>query len=252
LPSGLQPSRLLAPLVVAERVVKEPRIDLGWPGLDPVRPSLDLINFDDSGSVVSVGGSDPIGNRFTEAARAVEVVHEWCITKRAKVAVLHFDYPLKPGSRVMPLSASRTLVALRGELRTPTNGVGTSDLTPSLSQAEVLAATHPDHDVRLTILSDFELTDADPSDVFARLLAFPGEVHAVVLNAEPPTDLRGENITITRLRHGDTPGALAAAIHRSLTATRRGRRLSILHADRTQPSIPPLSPEGIKPQVLSR
>ena len=63
-----------------------------------------------------------------------------------------------------------------------------------------------------------------------------------------PLELAGQNITITRIGPNDPPGAVAAAVHRSLTATRKGRRLSERHAGRTQPSIPPLSPtnaEGV-------
>ncbi|MBM7472496.1 hypothetical protein [Subtercola frigoramans] len=107
-----------------------------------------------------------------------------------------------------------------------------------------MAERYADHDVRLTIFSDFELFDDDLDDIFNRLKGFPGQVHAVVLSAEPPPDLRGENISITRISHDDPLGAVAAAVHRSLTATRRGRRLSPLHELRTQPSIPPLSPEN--------
>jgi hypothetical protein len=121
------------------------------------------------------------------------------------------------------------------------NARGSSDLGPSLSAVEKIAAAHPESDIRWTILSDFQLTDDDPDDIFRRLSAFPGTVHAVVLNSEPPLDLRGENIVITRINHADAPGSLATAIHRSLTATRPGRRSGSVKVD-TRPSIEPLSP----------
>lgn len=243
----LQPPRLQGPSLlpeptVAARAEKEPWVELGWPGIDPMRPCLDIVDFDHSGSVTAVGGTDPIGNRFREAGRAIKVVQAWTMTARPKVAIIHFDQPSPSNSGVIPLSRTGALQQVAASLRVPPASFGTSDLFPSLKEAERLAAAHPDHDVRFTILSDFELTDEDPSAVFERLASFPGQVHAVVLNAEPPSDLAGDNVTITRLQHGDPPGALAAAIHRSLTATRRGRRLSMIHADRTRPSIPPLSP----------
>lgn len=249
--STLHPSRLHGPSLLPKPTTartreREPWVELGWPGIDPIHPTLDIIGFDHSGSVTAAGGTDPIGNRFREAGRAITVVQAWTMTRRPKVAIIHFDQPSIGNSGVVPLTSPGALLRLKTSLRVPPGSLGTSDLSPSLSEAERLAAAHPDHDVRFTVLSDFELTDDDPSAVFERLSAFPGQVHAVVLNAEPPADLAGENITITRLQHGDPPGALAAAIHRSLTATRRGRRLSMIHADRTQPSIPPLSPASAK------
>lgn len=243
-PPHLRPGGLLPTPFRARTREKEPWVELGWPGFDPVRPSLDILDFDDSGSVITPGGTDPIGNRFREARKALSVVQTWTFTSRSKAAVLHFDQPCSGTSGVMSLNNWRIDEALDRSLRVPRDGAGTSDLLPSLAEAERLAAGHPDHDVRFTILSDFQLADDDPADVLARLVAFPGEVHAVILNADAPPDLVGPNISITRLAHGDPPGALAAAIHRSLTATRRGRRVSLLHADRTRPSIAPLSPEN--------
>lgn len=245
----LQPSRLHRPMLLTEPVVaakreKEPWVELGWPGLDPVRPCLDIAVLDHSGSVTATGGTDPIGNRFREARQAIRLVQAWTMTRRAKVAVIHFDQPSTGNSGPVVLAERGALARLDASLHVPNDAAGTSDLSPSLAEAERLAAEHPDHDVRLTILSDFAITDDDPSAVFARLVNFPGQVHAVVLGAQVPGDLYGENITITQLEHGDPPGALAAAIHRSLTATRRGRRVSLIHADRTRPSIPPLSPRS--------
>ena len=237
----LQPGALSPVAVIRTEHGKEYWVDLGWPGLDPARPSIDIIDLDHSGSVTSTGGTDPIGNRFREAARAIDAVATWSVAKRSKAALIHFDQPSTGNTPVLALNDAGSVRRLKHALRVPVGAHGTSDLDPSLTTAEDIAAAHPDHDIRLTILSDFELTDTDPSDVFARLAAFPGEVHAVILNAEPPVDLRGDNITITRLHYSDPPGALAAAIHRSLTATRRGRRLSPLHSGRPQPSIPPLS-----------
>jgi hypothetical protein len=55
-------------------------------------------------------------------------------------------------------------------------------------------------------------------------------VHAVVLGGVTPPDLEAADaVTVTQLSPGDPPGAFAAAIHRSLTATRRASRYSVLH-----------------------
>ncbi|HEY2643006.1 MAG TPA: hypothetical protein VGI56_04550 [Galbitalea sp.] len=241
-PAALQPGGLSPIAVLDPDPGRTEWADLGWPGLDPSRPCLDIFDFDHSGSVNSSGGTDPIGNRFREVEHALEAVAAWCVSARPKAAIIHFDQPSVGNTPVVPLHSNRSLRSLKVALRVPSDALGSSDLGPSLDEAERIAAAHPDHDVRFTILSDFELTDLDSSAVFARLAGFPGKIHAVVLNAEPPNDLSGENITITRVQYEDPPGALAAAIHRSLTATRRGRRLSAVHADRTRPSIPPLSP----------
>ncbi|MCS5735056.1 hypothetical protein [Herbiconiux daphne] len=238
-PAGLQSAGIL-PEPALSIAPNESTIHLGWPGLDPIDPSLDVMVFDHSGSVTGVGGTDPIGNRFNEAAMALQLVSRWSTTKRSKAAVVHFDQPSIADSGVVPLNGR--LGRLMSSLRVPLGAYGTSELSPSLFTAERLAARYADHVRRLTIFSDFALTDADPSAIFNRLAQFPGQVHAVVLRAAPPFDLAADNISITRISHDDPPGALAAALHRSLTATRRGRRLSPQHESRTYPSIPPLSP----------
>ncbi|MCC4907781.1 hypothetical protein [Microbacterium sp. cx-59] len=207
---------------------REPWIELGWPGLEPKRPCLDILLFDDSGSVIAPHGTDPVGNRFSEARRAITQVAEWTATNRSKVAVLHFDHP-HGTSGITALNHRHLQRRLEPSLRNP-GGAGTSDLSPSLTALERLAAKHPDHEVRATIFSDFELTDRDPSEVMSRLLAFPGRVHAVVLGGQVPPDLiNAPNMTVTPLSQSDPPGTFAAAIHRSLTATRRGTRHSVLH-----------------------
>lgn len=242
LPPRLQPGRLAPTVAIQYGRESEPWFELGWPGIDPLVPCLDMISLDHSGSVVAPGGTDPIGRRFDEAKRAIRTVQAWTATRRPKVAVLHFDQPSIGNSGVIALTERHALRRLSESLAIPSDAFGGSDLLPSLDVAERLARKHPDHEARFTILSDFAITDADPAAVFKRLAAFPGQVHAVVLNAAPPPDLTGENIAITEVGYDDPPGAVAAAIHRSLTATRRGRRLSVLHADRTKPSVPPLSP----------
>lgn len=221
LPGGVIQTRDLA----AERT---PWIELGWPGLEPKRPCLDVFIFDSSGSVIAPQGTDPVGNRFEEAKRALKLVADWTFTDRSKVAVLHFDHP-QGASEMVALSDRRLVRRLEHSLRNP-GGPGSSNLRPSLAELERLASMHPDHDVRGLIFSDFELLDDNVSEVFSRLLAFPGHIHAVVLGGQVPPDLvDAQNVTVTPLSPDDPPGAFAAAIHRSLTATRRGRRYSVRH-----------------------
>lgn len=227
----LQPARILSGHVIPIAdypIEREPWVELGWPGLDPKLPCLDIFLFDDSGSVTSPAGNDPIGARFKEAENAIRLVADWTMTSRSKIAVLHFDHPAG-ASGVHALNERHLLRQLSPSLRLPSGGVGTSDLGPSLLAAEDLAANHPGHDVRLTVFSDFELTDNDPSGVISRLRSFPGHVHAVVLGGAPPLDLVDADVTYTPITSQDPPGSFAAALHRSLTATRRARRHSVLH-----------------------
>lgn len=207
---------------------QEPWVELGWPGLDPKRPCLDIFLFDDSGSVTSPQGSDPVGGRFQEASKAIQLVADWTVSPRSKIAVLHFDHPAG-SSGVHGLNEKQLLRRLRPSLQLPARGTGTSDLGPSLSAAERLATEHQGSDVRLTVFSDFELTDHDPGTVISRLPSFPGHVHAVVLGGTPPLDLVDTGLTVTPITPHDPPGSFAAALHRSLTATRRARRHPVLH-----------------------
>jgi len=209
-----------------------------YPGLDPRRPSLDLAVFDNSASITA--SNDPVGNRFEEVRRAVKIVAAQCQSSASKVAVIHFDQPSRGDSGIVALNSPFATTRLGFALQVPNGANGSSEMGDSLAKAERLASRYPDHDVRLTILSDFQLMD--DASIFDRLRSFPGQVHAVVLEADPPLELYGDNITLTKVLARDPVGAVAAALHRSLTATRPGRRLSAVHAARTQPSTPPLSP----------
>lgn len=221
-PSALQQPTLHGhPGPTARHIVKP---QLGWPGFDPAHPSLDILDFDHSGSVTAPGGTDPIGNRFREAERAINTVKKWTTTDRPKVAIIHFDQPSTGNSGIVPLLSTEATRRLRSSLCCPADGAGTSDLEPSLTEAEKIAAANSDHDVRLTIFSDFALTDRDPAAVFQRLKVFPGKVHAVVLGNPPPATLMEMNVMVTTIGHTDTPGTLARAVHRSLITTRRRAR----------------------------
>lgn len=221
LPGGVLPLR-------TERTIREPYVELGWPGLDPKRPCLDILIFDDSGSIMAPHGADPVGNRFEEARRAIKLVASWATSDRSKIAILHFDHP-HGSSGVVALNDRQLAKKLDASLQSP-GGIGISDLGPSQAEAERLAAAHPDHDLRLTQFTDYELSDVDPAAVRSRVTSFPGHVHAVVLGGVTPPDLEAaDNVTVTPLSPGDPPGAFAAAIHRSLTSTRRASRYSVLH-----------------------
>lgn len=234
-PSGILPGGVIAVRDFPSE--REPWIELGWPGLEPRRPCLVMVNFDDSGSVIAPQGNDPVGNRFEEAKRAIRLVADWTYSGRSKVAVLHFDHP-DGGSGVVALNDRHLQRKLHPTLQNP-GGRGTSDLLPSLTEMERLAQEHPGHDIIGTIVSDFELSDPNPSEVFSQLRAFPGQIHAVVLGAQVPPDLvNADNVTVTPLNPGDAPGAFAAALHRSLTATRRAARHSLLHDQHGRQLLP--------------
>ncbi len=218
-PSGLQQTVMQGHAY--DRARREAEFRLGWPGFDSLRPSLDILSFDHSGSVTAPGGTDPIGNRFREAAQAIDSVRKWTTTNRPKVAVIHFDQPSGGNSGIVRLRSRGSMRRINESLSQPPDAVGTSDLAPSLTEAEKLAAQCVDHDVRLTIFSDFALTDHNTDAVYERLAMFPGRVHAVVLNIEPPPQLRAPRTSVTRVNHQDTPGALAEALRQSLIVNRR-------------------------------
>lgn len=225
-PSGLLPGGVLP--LRSERSVREAYIELGWPGFDPKRPCLDILVFDDSASITAEQGADPVGNRFEEAKRAIKLVGSWATSDRSKLAVLHFDHP-DGASGVVALNDPHLNSKISPHLA-PAGGHGTSDLAPSLNEVYRLAVAHPDHDIRVTFFTDCEFTDTDPASVISRLVAFPGRVHVVALGGYAPLDLEdADNVTVTPLSPGDPPGAFAVAIHRSLTATRRATRYSVLH-----------------------
>lgn len=224
LPGGLIPTR-------AQRFEIEPWIELGFVGFDPIRPFLLIVLCDDSYSIEAAGGADPLGNRYAEMAQAIRLVGQWSFTDRSKVAVVHFDHP-SGYSEVVALNDKALDSRLAPSLRTPEGAAGTSELGPGLDFAYSLLAAHPGHDVVLAVASDFELTDTDPASVISKLATFPGLVHALVLGRRGPLDLQQAPITMTAITTEDPPGSFAAAIHRSLTATRRGARYSVLHTGR--------------------
>ena len=218
----LQPSALVGetPRQVTQR--KEKPIELGWPGFCPRQPRLVLPIFDDSGSVTAPGGGDPIGNRYSEAQLAFDALHEWCTCRKCLAAVLHFDTPhgdVDPGR----LGSSLFQQQLAHELRAPKGG-GSSLLGPSMDRAYEIATQYPKHEVRLVVLTDWQLFDTD--NILDRLRSFPGTVLTIGLNADPPSEGTDDNDNVVGLRigHDDPPGVVARALFGELTVGRRGRR----------------------------
>ncbi|MDT0330891.1 hypothetical protein [Nocardiopsis lambiniae] len=179
-----------------------------------------IVDFDNSGSVVSPSGTDPLSNRFAEVEHAFHAVARRA-AKHELGAVLHFDSPTKGDVPPVPLSC-QGLGRLRSGLQVPSDGAGSSALLPSLRQAVKLAETHPQHAATLVVLSDFMLFDANPVAALHELAAFPGEVHAVVLGSYMSADAFDPRITVTPIQREDPPGAVARALFRSLVAQRPG------------------------------
>lgn len=223
-------------------------VQLRWPGLDPLEPCLDVLIFDDSWSLRGASGNDPVGNRYREARRAVELLSQWTTSARQQVAVVHFDYPYVDtvGPYRLDRAASRDQVL--ASLVEPSEAAGSSSLTSAMSAANWLARDH-DGIVRCTIFSDFELTDTNPVQPYDDMAQFPGNVHAVVLNANPPAAPTGlPSVTVTRIATDSPPGLAAAALMHSLTTGRRGARRSSLRTSRaTEPTRPSIVSRYTRP-----
>ncbi|MGH3630673.1 MAG: hypothetical protein ACRDRL_24935 [Sciscionella sp.] len=223
LPGNLLPARLLGGVASGTPAKPgTPLYCLGRPGRPAPLPTLLIADFDNSGSVTSPAGTDPLSNRFAEVAHAFSVVARKG-SRRELGAVLHFDVP--SSGEVAPVPLTRAgLRQLQAGLRVPPDGAATSRLGPSLEQARTLAAAYPDHAVTLVVLSDFLLLDADPPQVLATLGVFPGTVHAVVLGGRDVPDLPTGRVTVTKVQRTDPPGAVATAVFASLTRHRPGSR----------------------------
>lgn len=216
----LQPSALVGEKPRPGKPKKDATIQLGWPGFCPRQPRLVLPIFDDSGSVSLPGGGDPVGNRYQEAQLAFGALQQWCSCGKCLAGVLHFDTPrgdVDPGKLRSPTFQGR----LTRGLRIPRFAAGSSVLGPSLTRAEEIAAGFPKHEVRLVVLTDWQLFDTD--NLIDRLRSFQGTVLAIGLNAGPPS-AADDDIVGLRIAHGDPPGAVARALFGELTVGRRGRR----------------------------
>lgn len=225
-------STLLRGELLASRVLAFPGggrhagsdIVLGHPGRCPLEPTHLILSFDNSGSVGSAGGNDPIGSRFVEARLAIEAVSRRCRCDRELVSILHFDCPTSGDVPPTPLNRHGSRQIERG-LGIPPDGAGASLLGPSLKEAYRLAERLRDHQHVLCVLSDFQFFDGDLARVLDDFSAFPGVVHAVVLRANPPSRLLDDDrIQVTLADYSDPPGAVAHAVFGAATTHRRQRR----------------------------
>lgn len=219
----LQPSGVLRE---ADRSAKHrpgTRVEMGRPGRDPLVETLDILIFDDSMSLSGLNGNDPIGSRYTEARSAVKSIARASHSPLHQIAVIHFDYPSIEALPPTAINSRGGLGLVLEALATPPDGIGTSILAPSMMAANNIARRSDAEVLRCTTFSDFELMDQQPMQPREELAKFPGQVHAVVMNAVPPQWLEvSRNATITRVGSDDPPGLLAATLMHSLTANRPG------------------------------
>jgi len=223
LTSSLLASRLLGGPTLGEPI-RSPGLDytLGDPGRPAEVPTLLIAVFDNSGSVASPAGSDPLSNRFAEVAEAFRVVARKGARHELGM-VLHFDTPTSGDVGPVPITR-RGLLTLRAGLRVPPDGAGSSELAPSLRRAVEIAEAYPDHAATLVVLSDYLLFDPELDQVLGELASFPGDVHAVILGTRMPAGVLDQRITVTSIGHDDPPGAVARALFASLTTHRPGSR----------------------------
>lgn len=183
------------------------------------QPTLTILIFDDSASVGLIGGTDPIGNRYQEAATAVTHVAKKCRCKGCLAAVVHFDTPTSTDVASHPL---RDTTTLETGLQPPDSFAGISTLGPSLDVGLQIAEDHPDHQVALVVFSDFWLTDSD--EIPARLASFPGKVFPVILGDHQALELAEAGLEPINIGPSEVPGAVAKALFQGLTAFRVGVR----------------------------
>lgn len=230
--AGLRPGALLPGQLIdssgrpMRRGARRPsnRYTLGNPGRPAEVPTLLITIFDNSGSVSSPAGNDPLSNRFAEVRTAFSVVARKG-ARHELGAVLHFDTPTSADVHPVPITRFGQM-RLRAGLQVPPDGAGCSELGPSLRRAVELADSRPEHEVTLVVLSDFLLLDADRSQVLKELATFRGQVHAVILGGSPYAEVLDKSITVTTVEPNDPPGAVARALFASLTTYRPGRRLA--------------------------
>lgn len=192
-------------------------IHLGPPGRCAEEPTLVMLGFDGSASVL--GGNDVIGQRFEEASLALHRVGRACRCGQELGAVLHFDRPTSACVPPTPIDKHGLPILEKG-LVNPPDRAGRSELAKAHAEAVRLAAAHPEHRAVLVVFSDFELFDS-PS-VVDQLPDFPGSVHAVVLRATPPPVLVDDpRVTVTRIGLDAERGAVARALFDALLTHRR-------------------------------
>jgi hypothetical protein len=189
------------------------------PELGPCRhqPVLLILLFDNSPSVTTV--HDPAGQRFAEAAVALDAYRRRCSCGRELVAVRTFDRRTSSDVGPVPLDGPGWPQVTAALTTPPEIDNGGSQLRPALREAEWLTHHHPTHRPALVVFSDFELIDWFPGLVLERLCDFPGQVHAIVLDAEPPPRLCNRPVAVSRITDGSPPGTVARTIVTALADT---------------------------------
>ena len=208
---------------------------LGFPGQCSRKPGLDMFIPDDSASVTVPGGSDPIASRYSEVKAAVIKVGQWCHCKQCIAAIIHFDTPTSGDVPPTVIKGRRGQALLKHGLIVPSDASGASVLGPSLTRAEEMASEYPSHDVRLTILTDWQLFDSDLRDLPNRLHRFPGHVLCVGLGWSPPVELKADNTSLATIAYKDPLGTVARAVFNQITRDRVRRRVLPPHGMRSQP-----------------
>jgi hypothetical protein len=199
------------------------QIILGDPGSCPAAGTSVYVVLDESASVASADGNDPLSRRHRETAFAIAHVASACRCRHDRVALFPFDVG-SPGQVPPQPLTSPGVRRLRQGLRSLSTGYGmSSSLLPALTHVEQHAARRSGA-LALVVFSDFLLTDQFPAAAMTRMCAFPGSVHAVVLGAAPPPVLlQHPGVTITRLTPRSPPGAAAQAVFDGLTRQRTHR-----------------------------
>ncbi len=228
--SGILPSALRRPALLGTKNARglvagrELNIRLGHPGRCPLQPTFTSWIFDNSASVL--GGNDSTGRRFDEAALSIRPIARRCRCGTELLQVLHMDRPTSADLPPTPITR-RTLAAVTASLRVPADGDGASTLGATLARARGAVSGYPGHQAVLVIASDFELFDPDLPGLWEAIADFPGQVHAVVLRAQPPAALLDDpRITVSAIATGVEPGAIARILFDGLTTHRPGRRLT--------------------------
>ena len=219
---ALRGSGILGTPAAPLRPTRERTTRLGHPGHCPGMPTLTIIISDDSGSLYGPSGNDPVSNRYGEARRALDTIARHCRCGQCLAPIIHFDALTSGCVGPTPL-IRRNRYQFASGLGVPRDAAGTSCLGPSLARAEELVADYPDHQIVLIILTDWELFDADPIDIQARIVAFPGTVFAIGLRNPVPETFTAPNINSVAIAADSLPGTLARAVFDALTVHRQLR-----------------------------
>ncbi|OYN77675.1 vWA domain-containing protein [Mycolicibacterium sphagni] len=250
LPAALVDPRLLAPRLLGAQNRHHPPgqtapaggsavVSLGDPGTCPGGGAVVYIVLDESLSVASAGGNDPLGRRHAETATAIDHLAAACRCRRDRVALVPFDLG-SPG-HVPPQQLNQFGVRRlhHGLQRLSTTPGMSSSLLPALAHVEQLASTNRGSSV-VVVFSDFLLTDRDPTTAIHQLASFPGAVHAVVLGAAPPSLLSDHpDIETTRLTPSSPDGSTALAVFNGLTHYRGPRNANQGSAAQAAGSLAP-------------